>query len=257
MIDVNVSLSRWPFRRLSLDETPRLVAALRAGGVTQAWAGSFDALLHEDIAGVNARLADECRRHGDGLLVPFGAINPRLPDWPDDLRRCHEDHHMPGVRLHPNYHGYTLDDPVFAALLRQAAERRLIVQIALSMEDQRTQHPLVAVPPVDPTPLTRQLTAYPKLPIVLLNALREYRGETLSRLAQAGNVFFEIATLEGLGGLEKLVKLVPPERILFGSGSPYFILESARLKLRESEIGDHLRTTITETNAHAVMEAAR
>jgi len=246
MIDTNVSLSRWPFRRLANDETPALVAALRAIGVTQAWAGSFDALLHRDVAAVNARLADECRRHGAGFLVPFGAVNLRLPDWEEDLRRCHEDHRMPGVRLHPNYHGYGLDDPDFARLLRMAAERGLVVQVALKMEDERTHHPLVRVPPVDSAPLLKLLPAVAGLRLVVLNGLRDVRDAALEGLAKAGAAF-DIAMLEGVGGLGRVVAKVGAAPLLFGSHSPFFVFESAVLKLRESGIeGDAARAILGE-----------
>ena len=72
MIDVNVSVMHWPFRRLPDDSTPALVGKLKSAGVKQAWAGSFEAILHEDADGVNRRLTEECRSHGKDFLIPFG-----------------------------------------------------------------------------------------------------------------------------------------------------------------------------------------
>ncbi len=253
MIDVNVSLSRWPFRRLPDDETPRLVAKLKQAGVTQAITGSFDALLHNDVAASNARLAKECRAHGDGILLPFGCVNPTLPDWQDDLRRCHEEHQMRGIRLHPNYHGYTLDQPEFAQLLDGAASRRLIVQIVVMMEDERTQHRLMRVPAADTTPLPDVLARHADLTVMLLNSQRAVRGEALTRLADAGNVYFDIAMQESVGGIAKLMQLVPYERILFGSHAPLFYFESAALKLRESDLGETIRHAITNGNASSLL----
>jgi predicted TIM-barrel fold metal-dependent hydrolase len=255
LIDVNVYLGHCPFRRLPADETSELVSRLRAQNVEQAWAGSFEALLHRDVAGVNLRLAEECRRHGEGLLLPLGTVNPTLPDWQDDVRRCHEVHKMPGIRLHPNYHGYKLDDAVFGKLLDLAAERNLVVQIVRSMEDERTQHPLVQVPHVEMGPLVDHARRLPKLRIVVLNGFRGIRPETVDKLAAAGNVWFDIAMLEGVGGVSKLVGQISADKIVFGSFAPFFYFESAQLKLQESPLGGVERQAIGAGNARKIFKA--
>lgn len=253
IIDTNVNLSRWPLRRLPLDDPAKLVARLHHQGVVQAWAGSFDGLLHKDIAGVNLRLAADCRKYGNGLLLPFGSVNPALPDWEEDVRRCHQQHQMPGIRLHPNYHGYQLDDSRFARLLELAGERKMIVQIALTMEDERMQHPLLRVPHVDTGPLLELAGKRYEVPIILLNAFRSLRTEQVAKLVAAGNIYIEIAMLEGVGGVEKLLREVPIDRVLFGSHAPLFLFESALGKLRESALGGTARKTIGLDNARRLL----
>jgi predicted TIM-barrel fold metal-dependent hydrolase len=255
------------------DDLNQLIEKLRAHNVTEAWVGHYDGLFHSDLTDVNNRLANLCAMGATaGLpssvspnqnksqpdeelqphLAPFGEINPLAPDWESELNRCATIHHMPGVRLHPNYHNYKLDHPNFASFLKAAAERKLIVQLAVLMEDARMMHPLMRVPPVDITPLEKLVSQTPGLHLVLLNALTSVsRTDKLYRLTNAGEIYVEIAMLETLAALETLVKDIPVERILFGSHAPSFYFESAALKLQESNLpATHHRAITHDTARH-------
>ena len=251
LTDVNVSLSRWPLRRLPSDEPEHLVSQLRAHGVTQAWSGTFDGLLHKDLRAANARLAADCRRYGDGLLLPFGSINPTLPDWEEELQRCVNQHGMRGIRLHPDYHGYDLDNARFERLLQRAVQFDLIVQLVLVMEDERMMHGRLRVEPVALERLPAIVRRTSGLRLVLLNSQRTLRNPLLSELLQAGNVSVDLAMLEGVGGLENLLAQTPAEQVLFGSHFPLFYFESAKLKLQESLL------TNDQTRALCFENAAR
>jgi predicted TIM-barrel fold metal-dependent hydrolase len=172
-----------------------------------------------------------------------------LPDWEEDVRRCHEDLRMPGIRLHPNYHGYRLNDPAFLRLLAVARERRLLVQLVVTMEDERTQNPVFRVSHVDVTPLAAAVRTVPGLRLILLNAFRSVSLEQAGVLAAAGQVCFDLAMLEGSAGVGRLIDTVGAERVLFGSHFPLFVLESALLKLREAELPVPLRDRIAAENA--------
>jgi predicted TIM-barrel fold metal-dependent hydrolase len=254
IIDVNVTLGRWPTRRVPCDAQEALVAKLKSHNVAEAWIGSYDGLFHNDLSAVNSRLAAACRAESTIQLRPFGEINPLAPDWEAELRRCAETHRMPGIRLHPNYHGYSLDDPNFRRILQAAAERKLIVQLAVLMEDARMMHPLMRVPPVDLRPLAAAVAQAAGLKLILLNALTTAsRADQLDRLLDAGEVYVEIAMLEGVGGIESLLRDVPLERILFGSHAPSLYFESAVLKLQESALpAGHIRA-ISCDNARSLI----
>jgi predicted TIM-barrel fold metal-dependent hydrolase len=249
IIDVNVHLSRWPFRRLPCDEISRMLERMDRWNVSSAWAGCFDGLFHRDLSGVNLRLTEACGAFGHGRLLPFGCINPQFPDWQEDLRRCHEDLKMPGIRLYPNYHGYTLDAPVFARLLAAAAERELIVQLAVRMDDDRVRHPLLSVDDVDVAPLAKVVEQSKGTRLVLVNGLRTLRRDALVELAAAGDVYFEISMLEGIGGIAHLLRSLPGERLLFGSHLPLFNLESAVFKVHESSLDPQQRAALLHENA--------
>ncbi len=211
--------------------------------------GSLDGLFHRDLGGVNLRLAEACRQERRVELVPFGAVNPRLPDWQDDVRRCADEHGMPGIRLHPNYHGYRLDEPVFAEVLDAAAARHLIVQLVVRMDDTRVQHPLMQVPDVDVKPLAERVRDRPGLRLMLLNSLATLPVAELRALAAVERIGVEIAMKEGVGGVAELLRTVPKDQVFFGSHLPLFSLESAVLKMREAGLDDEARRAVESENA--------
>ena len=257
IIDTNIHLFQWPFRRLKYDRTEALVAKLKKHRVVQAWAGSFEAVLNKQLDQVNRRLADQCAARGNGMLLPIGSVNPAWPDWDEDLRRCQEQYRMKGVRLYPAYHGYTLDQPDFARLIAEAAKRGLLVQIVLRMEDERVHHAAIVTNAIDVGPLVDVLKSVPRAKVQLINSAGPLLGNHVSSLVRETQVTFDIAATEGNGGVGRLIEgknpsyrgAIPIERLLFGSHAPFFPCESAVMKLFESPLNLEQLDKVMQANA--------
>ena len=245
MIDCNAYLGHNPFRESIFQAPEALAAKLSKQGVTQAWVGSFAALLNRDISFVNAQLVDQCAKLP--LFTPVGSINPMLPTWQDDVKSCAEQHGMKIIRLHPNYHGYKLDDAVFGELIALATQLELAVQIVAQMEDERTQSPLVQAKPVDLKPLHGIAEKHPEARIMVLNA----SALMMTTVLRGAKVWLDMAMLEGVGGIENLLKSWPQDRLCFGSHAPFFYPESSTLKLQESELSDAQMQAVKHQSAAA------
>ena len=244
-IDTNVTLFRWPFRRLPLDSTVKLHDRLRGLGMTEAWAGSFEGVFHRDLRTVNQRLVRRCER--DSFFRPLGSVNLSLPDWKNDLMCCIHEHRMTGIRLHPNYHQYNIRDQNFHDLIRIAASENIVVQIAVALEDTRTQNPLAAVPDVDLAGLELALEKNDGAKVQLLNC-RSLSG--LPReLTSCDNIFFDTSRMDSTDGLARIMEEVPADRILYGSHAPLLITEAALIRVHESNLSVQDRAKVLYVNA--------
>ena len=125
----------------------------------------------------------------------------------------------------------------------------MFIQIAMRMEDDRTQHKLMRIPDVNFESLPGLMKEQDGLQVTILNGLKSLRGASLTRLTENPNLTIEIAMLEGVGGIENLMQQVPYEQILFGSYFPFFYLESSLNKLKESQLGMEIEKQITWENA--------
>jgi predicted TIM-barrel fold metal-dependent hydrolase len=261
IIDTNVNLFGWPFRALKYSNTKALVAKLKKHRVIEAWAGSFEALLSKNMNGVNTRLAAECRENAPGFLIPFGSVNLAWPDWEEDVRRCHEIHKMPGLRIYPGYQPFDLDHPRMEHLVKMTSERGLVLQVVFGMEDPRVYHPILNVGPVTLGPLLKAVQETPNVKVELLHFAGSGQGQDLSQFIAKSNMFLDSSRLEGNGALGRMIgsieglplARVPLDRIVFGSHAPYFPVETAILKLIESPLDAQQLRAIMQGNARRLL----
>ena len=265
IIDTNVNLFKWPFRRMKYGDTRSLVAKLRKHRITKAWAGSFEALFSKSINDVNDRLVKECRANGEGMLIPIGTVNPAWPDWEEDLRRCHEVYRMPGIRLYPTYQTFDLSHIEIPRLMSQAADRGLIIQIVGDMEDSRVHHPIVLTRELSFDPLIEIMKKIPKAKVQLLAWNERVSSELLKKLIAETSIVLDISWLESTGALGRMIEgnrwsgpdtPVPVERFLFGSHAPYFPVESAVIKLFESPLTLEQMKAVMNVNANQFIKHA-
>ena len=199
------------------------------------------------------------------MLIPFGTVNPAWPDWEEDLRRCHEVHRMPGIRLYPAYQTFDLNHNEFIPLMSKATERGLIIQIVGDMEDSRVHHPIVLTRDVSFDPLVDIMKKIPQAKVQLLSWNERVNRKLLDKLMSETSVVLDISWLESDGALGRLIEgnswsgpetPVPVERILFGSHAPYFPVEAGIIKLFESPLTLEQMKAVMNVNADRFLQHA-
>jgi predicted TIM-barrel fold metal-dependent hydrolase len=112
IVDMNVLLGRWPFAPLKYDTVPGVLTLMDRAGIDVAAVTSLDSVFYYDCECGNRRVGEACRRYPD-RFVPLAVINPHLLSWKAHLDECQDAYGVKGVKLHPDYHKYSLlDDPV-------------------------------------------------------------------------------------------------------------------------------------------------
>jgi predicted TIM-barrel fold metal-dependent hydrolase len=263
IIDTNVNLFDWPFRKLKYGKTKALVEKLRRHRIIQAWAGSYEALFYKDVGGVNARLAEECRVSGEGLLLPFGTVNLAWPDWEEDLRLCDEVHKMRGIRVYPVYQTFDLNHPDFTKFVQLTTKRKMMIQIVGDMEDSRHHHPIVQVRDMNMAPLIDVMKQVPEANVQLVYWNHKVSYNLLAKMVDETKVTFDTSRVEGSGEVGRLLAgnswsgnstAIPADRFLFGSHAPYFPVEANVIKLFESPLTFAQMEGIMNGNARRLLQ---
>ncbi|MBM3748171.1 MAG: metal-dependent hydrolase [Acidobacteria bacterium] len=251
MIDVNAYLGHFAFRQLRHSTAAALLRLMDRTGIQRAVVSSAASITYRNAQSGNEEVAAEVKPHRE-RLTPFAVLNPAYAGWQDDLKICHRDFGMKGLRLYPRWHNYRLTDTSCLELVNAATELRWPISIPLRVEDRRQQSWLVDVPDVDQEEMAALVKAAPKASFILLNG----SGYVSSPLGRKGsglpaNYAVEISSLAAVlaNELGQLLETLGPDRLVFGTGMPFHYPDPALLKLEVLEAAEEVKDKIRSRNA--------
>jgi predicted TIM-barrel fold metal-dependent hydrolase len=250
IVDVNAYLGHFAFRRLRYNTAGSLLALMDAKRIDKALVSSAAAITYRNAHAGNEELTQEIRGHGD-RLIPFAVINPFYAGWRDDLKICHEEFGMKGLRLYPKWHNYQLSSPCCRELVDAATERDMVVSIPIRVEDNRQRSWLLNVPDIPLEEIVELVKKHPEARFILLNGI----GYTRCPLGQRDNGLpsnYAIA-LSRLSAtlrneLGQLITNIGAGRVMFGTGMPFKYPDPSFVKMDVLEASEADKEKIYSQN---------
>lgn len=166
--DADTWIGHWPFQSLPRRSAGELVGLMDRHGIDKALVGNLNGLLYKDVHEANHELHRDIASLRD-RLTPCAIINPTYFGWQRDLRQCREQFGMPVVRMLPDYHGYTLDDPCAAELVAEAVALGMPIALFWRIVDPRGRHRLDPGREANPGDVAKFVHRFPDAKFLLLN----------------------------------------------------------------------------------------
>ncbi len=251
IVDVNAYLGHFAFRRLRHNTAASLLALMDSKRIDKAVVSSASAITYRNAQAGNEEVAEEVRGHRD-RLIPFAVINPFYAGWQDDLKICHEEFGMAGLRLYPKWHNYQFSSQCCRELVNAATERGMVISIPIRAEDNRQRSWLLNIPDVPLEEIVEMVKAHPKARFILLNGI----GYTRSPLGRKdnglpSNYTIELSRLSAVlaNELGQLIANLGVERVMFGTGIPFKYPDPALVKLEVLDASEADKEKIRSQNA--------
>ena len=265
-IDLNAWLGTWPFRHLRDSDPAGLMARLQRAGIQRAAVSQIEAALHRNVQPANEQLAISVEPFADRLL-PMATINPLFPHWEQDLRRCHEDLGMKGVRLFPCYHDYAANSAQAIAVATACAERSLPLFLPHRLEDSRQRHWMDPGQTVDLGQVADLISAVPEATVVITNARgvlksavwkrEDLRDRTWYFDLSLSEVHYKLhSNVSSMRDLADFIDAGGASHLVFGTHAPFSYPSAARVKAAVLPVDEPTRLEICAGRAETMLGLA-
>lgn len=184
-------------------------------------------------------------------IIPFPSFHPDDPAAADRISVI-KDEGFRGVKFHPYYQDFVIDDDRLMPVYERICDRGLIVVIHtgfdLAFERKRI---------CDPEKIVRIMDRFPCLKLVTTHLGAWQDWDEVERLMTGKKIYMEISYALDLLDREKAKRIIlnhPEDYVLFGTDSPWTGQDKTLALLKGLELGQELEEKILRGNALKLLE---
>ncbi|SIO50628.1 amidohydrolase family protein [Chitinophaga niabensis] len=178
-------------------------------------ASATDWNIPNDIVAAHVALAPH-------RLLFFASIDPALPDFMEELEKCHRQDGAVGVKMSPLYQDVHPGDPRCYQIYRYCEKHGLPILFHAGTS-------FVSGTPLDysrPVHFDKVAVDFPELRMVLAHLGHPWEGETIAVIRRHANVYADLSALyyrpwQFYNSMQLLVEYRTHEKVLFGSDFPF------------------------------------
>lgn len=232
--DCNCFTGNWPFYKVRYNTVEKVRALHSRIGITGGFISACEAIFYQDPYEAEVDLARELE--GTPYYQAM-ILNPTLPGWQADLKRCVEQLHIKAVRLMPTYHKYALTDPVLDAVCQAVKSYDLPLLLTLRLRDERCMY-MFQADFVNKDEVAAFLNKYRDV-VTLLTDASAYELELMKDVfAERENLFADCSGLkDGLFAADKAYTAIG-DKLVYGSAAPLLEMQASFYTITMSLLSD-------------------
>lgn len=220
--DCNCFSGNWPFHKVRYNTVAKIAQLHKRCGIEGGIISSCEAVFYQDPYEAELSLSKELVGTNYSHAM---TLNPTLPGWKDDLRRCVEVLGVKAVRLVPGYHGYTLADDLIEEVCAALRQYSLPLILTLRIEDERTTW-MINPRFIPVTEVKTFLETYTDIPTLVANVRINESADLAPVFETRQNLFIDTAGfMRGLFPVDTAYPYVKGQMV-FGSNAPMSEMQS-------------------------------
>ena len=183
-------------------------------------------------------------------IIPFPSIHPDYADFREEIARM-KDLGMKGIKMHPQYQGFAIDEDRVLPIYEAIAAHDLILTFHAGFDISFPTDPSAS-----PDKMARVIERFPDLKIVACHFGGWRQWEEVKQYLAGKDLFFETSYTIGDLSDEKVLELIRlhgEDRILFGTDSPWKDQREYVKEVNSLPLSDDTREKIFHRNAEKLL----